>query len=112
AVARPLLRALLGERLGSRRVFLAVPREGTPVLLAHAIEAGTLSGARAVETRVYSSTESLDAELRRALAGMGRVAMEYSPQGDNPYVGTVDAGTVERVRALGVEVVSSGEVAQ
>lgn len=112
AVARPLLRALLGERLGSRRVFLAVPREGTPVLLAHAIEAGTLSGARAVETLVYSSTESLDAELRRALAGMGRVAMEYSPQGDNPYVGTVDAGTVERVRALGVEVVSSGEVAQ
>ncbi|HEX7041468.1 MAG TPA: Xaa-Pro peptidase family protein [Trueperaceae bacterium] len=111
-VARPLLRALLGERLGSRRVFLSVPREGTPVLLAHAIEAGTLSGARGVETRVYASGESLDAELGRALAGMGRVAMEYSPHGDNPYVGTVDAGTVERVRALGVEVVSSGDVAQ
>ncbi len=110
--ARPLLRALLGERLGSRRVFLAVPAEGTPVLLAHAIEAGTLSGARGVTTRVYASSESLDAELRRALAGMRRVAMEYSPRGDNPYVGTVDAGTVERVRELGVEVVSSGEVAQ
>jgi Xaa-Pro aminopeptidase len=112
AVARPLLRALLGERLGSRRVFLAVPRQGTPVLLVHFIEAGTLSGARGVERRVYTSTESLDAELRRALAGMKRVAMEYSPHGDNPYVGTVDAGTVERVRALGVEVVSSGDVAQ
>jgi Xaa-Pro aminopeptidase len=38
--------------------------------------------------------------------------MEYSPGGDNPYVGTVDAGTIERVKGLGVEVVSSGDVAQ
>src|SRR5690606_22965260 len=36
----------------------------------------------------------------------------YSPLGDNPYVGTVDAGTLERVRGHGVEVVSSAEVAQ
>ncbi len=112
AVARPLLRALLGERLGSRRVFLLVPRTGTPVLLAHAIEAGTLSGARGVETRVYTGTEHLDAELGRALASLRSVAMEYSPRGDNPYVGTVDAGTVERVRSLGVQVVSSGDLAQ
>src|SRR5690606_20132584 len=59
-----------------------------------------------------SSTESLDAELRRALAGAKTVAMDYSPRGDNPYVGSVDAGTVERVRSLGVDVVSAGDVAQ
>ena len=112
APARPLLRALLGEKLGSRRVFLYVPRQGRPVLLAHAIEAGTLSGARGVDTRTYSSTESLDNELANALQGASTVAMDYSPRGDNPYVGTVDAGTVERVRALGVEVVSAGEIAQ
>ncbi|HZX00259.1 MAG TPA: M24 family metallopeptidase [Trueperaceae bacterium] len=110
--ARPLLRAMLGEELGSRRVFLYVPRRGQPVLLAHAIEAGTLSGARGVQTRIYSSTQSLDEELRRALDGARTVAMDYSPGGDNPYVGTVDAGTVERVRGLGVEVVSAGDIAQ
>lgn len=112
APARPLLRALLGEQLGSRRVFLYVPSHGTPILLAHAIEAGTLSGARGVDTRIYSSTESLDEELRQALAGARTVAMDYSPRGDNPYVGSVDAGTVERVRSLGVDVVSAGDVAQ
>lgn len=110
--ARPLLAALLGDRLGSRRVFLYVPKVGVPVLLAHAIEAGTLGGARGVDMRTYSSTQSLDEELRRALSGAVTVAMEYSPHGDNPYVGTVDAGTVERVRGMGVEVVSSGDVAQ
>ena len=43
---------------------------------------------------------------------MKRVAMEYSPGNDIPYVSRVDAGTVEAVRELGVEVVSSGDLVQ
>src|SRR5690606_9984506 len=85
-------------------------------LLVHAIEYGTLrpdlGSAFGVEARRYSSTESLDAELASLLKGMAKVAMEYSPSGDNPYVGTVDAGTIERITGLGAEVVSSGDVAQ
>jgi Xaa-Pro aminopeptidase len=38
--------------------------------------------------------------------------MEYSPGNAIPYVSRVDAGTVEAVRALGVEVVSSGDLIQ
>jgi Xaa-Pro aminopeptidase len=38
--------------------------------------------------------------------------MEYSPGVTNPYVSCVDAGTVEFVRSLGVEVVSSGDLIQ
>jgi Xaa-Pro aminopeptidase len=38
--------------------------------------------------------------------------MEYSPHGEVPYVSYVDAGTVERVRAAGVEVVSSADLLQ
>jgi len=115
-VARPLLDPLLAGNLATRRVFLMIPATGRPTLLVHAIEHGTLrpdlEEVYGVTARRYSSTESLDAELRSLLAGMSRVAMEYSPGGDNPYVGTVDAGTVERVTGLGVEVVSSGDVAQ
>jgi len=115
-VARPLLDPLLQGNLASRRVFLMIPATGRPTLLVHAIEFGTLRGdldsALGVTPRRYSSTESLDDELRLLLAGKQRVAMEYSPGGDNPYVGTVDAGTIERVRNLGIEVVSSGDVAQ
>lgn len=115
-VARPILDPLLEGNLASRRVFLMIPAVGEPTLLVHAIEFGTLrpdlAGALGVTARRYSSTESLDAELRRLLAGKSKVAMEYSPGGDNPYVGTVDAGTIERIRGLGVEVVSSGDIAQ
>jgi Xaa-Pro aminopeptidase len=38
--------------------------------------------------------------------------MEYSPLGAIPYIARVDAGTVELVRQMGVEVVSSGDLVQ
>ena len=43
---------------------------------------------------------------------MKRVAMQYSPMCAVPYVSNVDAGTVELVRSLGVEVVTSAELIQ
>jgi Xaa-Pro dipeptidase len=44
------------------------------------------------------------------LDGKRRIAMEYSPNGRLPYIGLVDAGTVELVRSFGVEVVSSADL--
>jgi len=41
-----------------------------------------------------------------------RVAMEYSPGNAIPYVSFVDAGTVEMLRSLGLEVVSSADLVQ
>lgn len=111
-VAAPILGPLLQGNTASRRVFLLVPREGEPTLAVHAIEHGSLRRDLPVRAVSYSSRRSLQDVLSRLLAGRKRVAMEYSPQGDNPYVGRVDAGTVEWVRSLGVEVVSSGDVAQ
>jgi Xaa-Pro aminopeptidase len=50
--------------------------------------------------------------LRTLTAGLRRVAMQYSPLCAIPYVALVDAGTVELVRSLGVEVASSAELIQ
>ncbi len=38
--------------------------------------------------------------------------MEYSPRNNNPYVSVVDAGTIELVRGLGIDVVTSGDLLQ
>jgi len=46
------------------------------------------------------------------LNGMRRVAMQYSPECRLPAISLVDAGTVELVRALGVEVASSADLVQ
>lgn len=109
--ARSRIAPLLDGGVASRRIFLLVPVDAEPVLLVHAIERGSIP-ALPFEVRAYSSRDSLESALRALLAGRSRVAMEYSPAGDNPYVGVVDAGTVELVRSLGADVASSGDVAQ
>ena len=100
----------LGDGLLSRRVFLFVPAGGRPTLLLHAIERGSLPEVP-FEVRSYSSRQSLRAELRGMLP-QAKVAVEYSPNNDIPYVSHVDAGTVELLRSLGVEVVSSADLLQ
>ncbi len=37
------------------------------------------------------------------LAGKAKLATQYSPLNEIPYVGLVDAGAVELVRSFGVE---------
>ena len=100
----------LGGGLLSRRVFLYVPAVGTPTLLLHAIERGSLPELP-FEVRVYSSRESLKEELKKMLP-QAKVALEYSPDNDVPYVSHVDAGTVDMLRSLHVEVVSSADLLQ
>lgn len=98
-------------KLATRRWYYLVPAEGQPRGLVHAIERHNLDGLPG-DKRPYSGREQLEAGLKELLRGMKRVAMEYSPGNAIPYVSRVDAGTVEAVRQLGVEVVSSGDLVQ
>jgi Xaa-Pro aminopeptidase len=98
----------------SRRWFLYVPAHGQASLIHHRIEAGTWRNLLPdnVNRIVYSSHQELDAALQTVLRGANRVAMEYSPRGAVPYVSRIDAGTLERVRECGVNVVSSADLLQ
>jgi Xaa-Pro aminopeptidase len=95
----------------TRPVFLYVPANGQPRLLTHHVDAGKFSDA-GVATVVYSSRTSLEAALQETIGAAGRVAMEYSPRNSLPRVSRVDAGTVELVRSMGPEVVSSADLMQ
>jgi Xaa-Pro aminopeptidase len=64
------------------------------------------------EKLVYSRWSEQVGGLQKLLAGARRVAMQYSPNCAVPYVSMVDAGTVELVRSVGPEVVSSAELIQ
>lgn len=91
--------------LGSRRLFVYLPREGEPVAVAHKIELQPLEGfpGRIVP---YARWQELHAALGAIVQGR-TVAMETSPADAVPYLDRVPAGVVELVRQLGGTVVPS-----
>jgi Xaa-Pro aminopeptidase len=95
----------------SRRFFYMIPARGEPTRLVHRIETGALDHLPGGK-QVYLAWQELEAGLAKLAFGHRRVAMEYAPRVSNPYVSKADAGTVEFVRGLGVEVVSSGDLIQ
>lgn len=95
----------------TRRWYYLVPAEGAPRGLVHKIEAGTLA-ALPGEKLAYAGWSQQQEMLRELLRGCEAVAMQYSPECAVPYVSNVDAGTVELVRGLGVDVVTSANLIQ
>jgi Xaa-Pro dipeptidase len=95
----------------TRRWFYYIPAFGEPRGLVHKIEAQTLAPLPG-EHSLYAGWSTLVDGLKTLLSGGRRVAMQYSPNCAVPYVAMVDAGTVELVRGLGVEVVTSANLIQ
>ena len=110
----PIAARVLGlesNGMATRRWFYFVPARGTPDKLVHRIEAKQLDSlpGRKIE---YSGWEELHKGLSKLLHGSKAIAMQYSPQNNIPYIGLVDAGTIELVRKLGAKVVSSADLVQ
>jgi Xaa-Pro dipeptidase len=95
----------------TRRWFYFVPSHGEPRGLVHKIEAQTLAELPGKQV-LYAGWKDLVDGLRRMMQGAHRIAMQYSPDCAVPYVAMVDAGTVELVRGLGVNVSSAANLIQ
>ncbi|MGH9713339.1 MAG: M24 family metallopeptidase [Candidatus Acidiferrales bacterium] len=110
----PIASRILGlgsNGLATRRWFYFIPAKGEPRKLVHRIEAKMLD---ALDGRKfeYSGWEELHKTLPKLLSGSKTIAMQYSPENNIPYIGLVDAGTVELIRKLKKKVVSSADLVQ
>jgi Xaa-Pro aminopeptidase len=107
----------LDEKMfASRRWFYYIPASGEPVKVVQSIEQFKLDSLPGRKL-IFRGWQELNARLREALGVTAkgprkRVAMEYSPMNDIPYISRVDAGTIELVRSFGVEPVTSAELVQ
>ncbi len=93
----------------TRRWYYFIPASGEPRKLMHRVEQGRLD-ALPGSKGVYSSWQELHAGLEAMLTGARRIAMQYSPNNDIMYVAMVDAGTVEFLRSLGKQIVTSADL--
>src|SRR4051812_9749506 len=94
----------------TRRFFVYIPREGSPVAITHAIEQGPWNKwPTGWRKEKYSSWRALESLLAGLVKGK-TVAMEYSPGDAVPYLDRVPAGVLEMVKAAGAKVISSGEL--
>lgn len=93
----------------TRRFYYFIPQNGIPLKIVNEIEAGFLNHLPG-DKFTYSSYKSLDEHLSRISKAAKTLAMEYSPNNNIPYVSKVDAGTIEYIRSLGTEIVSSGDL--
>jgi Xaa-Pro dipeptidase len=117
----------LGEHAsGTRRWFYYIPASGEPTKIVHSIERAKLDALPGKQV-IYRGWRELHSRLRETLTPIGandhnrpagkqktslRIAMQYSPMNDIPYMSRVDAGTIELIRSFGVEPVTSAELVQ
>lgn len=93
----------------TRRWFYLIPANGEPTKLVHKIESGhldTLPGAK----HQYAGWEELFEKIKQVLAPHRNIAMQYSPNNLVFTVSLVDGGTLDLIRGLGKNVVSSGDL--
>ena len=95
----------------TRRWYYYVPALGEPQALCHRIEPHVLAQLPG-QKRFYSRWSEQREGLRQLLGNDRVVAMQHSPECALPYVAMVDAGTIELVRSLGVDVRGSANLVQ
>jgi Xaa-Pro dipeptidase len=108
----PIAYRVLGlpnSQMVTRRWYYLIPAQGEPVKLVHKIEAGHLDTLPGQKLQ-YSGWQELFDQIKHMVAAHRDIAMQYSPNNLIFYVSLVDAGTVELVRGLGKNIVSSGDL--
>lgn len=91
--------------------FYLITAKGEPTALVHNSEVRNFEHL-AGRKLTYTGYRDMDKQLRAILKGVRSIAIEYSPKAAVPNMSRVDAGTVELLRAAGVQIRSSETLVQ
>ena len=109
----PIAYRVLGlpDLMVTRRWFYLIPAQGEPAETGAPHRSRHLDSLPGDKQRVLRDGRSCLTGIKdHARAHHKTIAMQYSPNNQIFYISLVDAGTVELVRSLGKEIVSSGDL--
>ncbi len=104
----PVAQQLLPTGMGTRRVFVWIPREGPMTAIVHRIELQPFETFDGV-VRPFARHAELHAALTDVVGGKV-AAMEISPRDAVPYLDRIPWGVVDLLQSLGLRIVSSAEL--
>ncbi|MCX8009796.1 MAG: M24 family metallopeptidase [Ignavibacteria bacterium] len=93
----------------SRRWFYFIPKSGTPKKLVSAVESTKLDPLPG-KKEIYLAWTEQHKLLKKMLGSPKKIAMQYSPKNNIPYISIVDAGLIELIKSFGHKIVSSADL--
>jgi len=95
----------------TRPYWVWIPVQNEPSILASLVDQGRFDLFQ-IECRWFSSRIEMIEKLQQMFLGANRISMEYSPDNTLPRISIVDAGTIELIRRLDVDILSSADLVQ
>ncbi len=109
----PTMVSFLGKKMLTRKIFLVIPKEGKPYLIAHSIDTVFLSGKDVSDVfslKIYHTWKEMLSLQKQLFSSYHEVYMDVSEYGLLPRVSLADYGSVEYVRSLGLKIFSSMDI--
>ncbi len=100
---------LNSTKMATRRWFYFIPAKGEPKKLVHSVEKFKLDPLPG-KKEIYLPWEQQHTLLKKMLGPKKKIAMQYSPKNNIPYISIIDAGTIELVKSFGHTIVSSADL--
>ncbi len=104
----PVARQILPGGMGTRRLFVWIPRRGEITAIVHRIEMQPFEGFQG-KVIPFARHAELDGALRATLSGK-TAAMEISARDAVPYLDRIPWGVIDLLHSIGVKVVSSADL--
>ena len=95
----------------TRPCWLWIPASSDPKLIVSFVDQNRFEHL-GIKAEYWVSRAQMINSLKSHLPQQGKVAMEYSPMGVLPRVTKIDGGTLELIKSLGVDVVTSANLIQ
>lgn len=107
--------SFLGDKMLTRKIFLVFPKREKPYIICHSIDTVFLNEKSITDDydlEVYHTWQEMLTLEKKLFSPYKRVLMDISDNGLLPRISLADYGSVDYIKKMGINVLSSGDVLQ